>query len=155
MAIINQKLLADNPGLEAALLTDHRIVNDIRARFLQWGKLSERQIALVLKIAQDAAKPKEALPPSEWVGTVGVREHFTVRLVKALRFESSYTGETYYVHLFSDELGNDYKWTTGKRFCTVNGGEVLEGDVYRVKATVKKHTEYKGRKQTVVNRVSL
>lgn len=45
--------LAQNPGLEAALKTNHRIVRDIAERFEQYGTLSPKQIALVFKIASD------------------------------------------------------------------------------------------------------
>jgi len=50
------RVLADNPGLEQALATDHYIVSDIRWRLENSGKISEKQIALVFKIAQQEAE---------------------------------------------------------------------------------------------------
>ena len=50
------RVLADNPGLEAALATDHYIVSDIDWRFRQTGSISDKQIALVYKIAQQEAE---------------------------------------------------------------------------------------------------
>lgn len=46
------KVYADNPGLEDALCTDHDIVEDIRFRLISRGEISEKQIALVFKIAR-------------------------------------------------------------------------------------------------------
>lgn len=152
--MLNNNFLNQHPGLSEAFATDHYIVRSIFDQFKAKGRLSDKQVALVLKLAGEAAKPKEVLPPSEWQGTVGVRQHFTVRLLKVVTLQSDFSG-TLFLHLFRDEQGNDYKWTTSTRLATVNGGTVEEGSVYRVKATVKKHTEYKGRKQTVVNRVAI
>lgn len=53
------KLYADYPGLEQALTTDHHIVNDIRFRLLARGEISEKQVALVFKIAQQEAERVE------------------------------------------------------------------------------------------------
>lgn len=55
---------AANPGLAAALGTDHPIVRDISERAAHWP-LSERQIALVLRIAADVAeRATETLVPA-------------------------------------------------------------------------------------------
>jgi hypothetical protein len=48
------------PGLEAALLCEHNIVKDIGARLQKWGSISDKQVALVLKLADEAANPKPA-----------------------------------------------------------------------------------------------
>lgn len=50
------KVYADNPGLEQALATDHYIVSDIRFRLQARGEISEKQVALVFKIAQQEAE---------------------------------------------------------------------------------------------------
>jgi len=50
-----EKAIKDN-GIEAEIETDHYIVKDIRARLFQYGKISEKQVALVKKVA---AKKKE------------------------------------------------------------------------------------------------
>lgn len=51
-------LLEENPGLDEALKTEHYIVEDINARLLRHGAISEKQIALVFKIAREANAPK-------------------------------------------------------------------------------------------------
>lgn len=50
--------LDSTPGLEKALETDHYIVSDIRSRFEQRGSISEKQVALVFKLAREAQEKK-------------------------------------------------------------------------------------------------
>jgi hypothetical protein len=56
------EFLAQHPGLAEALNTDHYIVADIARRFHQYGTLSDKQVALVFKIAAEAAQPTPATP---------------------------------------------------------------------------------------------
>jgi len=56
--------LATADGLEAAFACDHYIVNDIKAKLFKWGSISEKQVALVLKIAKEEAE-KTPEPPAE------------------------------------------------------------------------------------------
>jgi hypothetical protein len=51
-----KKVLDDNPGLEQALDVDHHIISDIKWRLENGGKISEKQVALVFKIAQQEAE---------------------------------------------------------------------------------------------------
>lgn len=54
-------LLSENPGINAALKTDHYITQSLRSSALQWGSMSEKQVALAFKIQKDEAeKPAEA-----------------------------------------------------------------------------------------------
>lgn len=46
-------LYATNPGLEQALSTNHYIISDIAYRVNRYGEISEKQVALVFKIAAD------------------------------------------------------------------------------------------------------
>jgi hypothetical protein len=58
-------VLAANPGLAEALETGHYITEDIKARFERTGRLSGKQIALVFKLAREAAaKAAEADLPT-------------------------------------------------------------------------------------------
>lgn len=50
--------LASHSGLAEALAVKHHIVADIAQRFQQYCDLSEKQIALVMKIAAEANKPR-------------------------------------------------------------------------------------------------
>lgn len=51
-------MLASNPGLETALLADHYIIRDIAQRFASYHSISDKQIALVMKIARELSEPK-------------------------------------------------------------------------------------------------
>ncbi len=52
--------LAQYPGLEEALKVDHEIVRDIASRFVQYRSLSEKQVALVFKLAEEVRNPRPA-----------------------------------------------------------------------------------------------
>lgn len=52
--------LSRHEGLEADLETDHQIVRDIKAKFVQWCDLSDKQVALVRKIAAETRNPPQA-----------------------------------------------------------------------------------------------
>lgn len=55
----SKELREVHPDVADALETcQHPIVEDIRARFAQYGQLSEKQMALVLKLANDAKNPR-------------------------------------------------------------------------------------------------
>lgn len=48
-----------NPGLEECLSLDHEILSDIKDRLQTWGKISDKQIALVFKLARDIWTPTQ------------------------------------------------------------------------------------------------
>ncbi len=54
------EFLATVPGLEDALKADHPIVKDMAAKLKQWRSLSDKQVALVFKLAHEVANPKPA-----------------------------------------------------------------------------------------------
>lgn len=142
------KFLAEHPGLETALATDHYIVRDIAARFQQWGSLSEKQVALVLKLAGEATQP---VNPGKWVGTVGQRTRLTLKLEKQVECDTQW-GRSY-LHIFTDEEGNNFKWFTSNRLRNQCDNPVDVGAVVMVNATVKSHDIYNGRHQTALSRV--
>lgn len=152
--IVNQHFLNQNPGLEEALGTDHRIVRDICDRFIRWGNLSTAQVALALKLAGEANKPAGTAPAGEWQGTVGKRQRFTMKLVKQLQLETQWG--TSYLHVFTDEIGNNYKWFSSSGKLRNQVGNPIDLDaVVMVNATVKGHDTYNGAKQTSLSRVKL
>jgi hypothetical protein len=55
---------------------------------------------------------------------------------------------TSYILGFEDEAGNSVVW-----FSSVDIGDV--GEVFTLKATIKGHDVYKGRKQTVITRAKV
>jgi len=82
---------------------------------------------------------------SNFVGQVGVRVEFTadVTAVRSIQYRDGTTGT---VVEFTDDEGNELVW-----FTSGTGGFEM-GKAYRVKATVKRHQEYRGIKQTAINR---
>lgn len=79
--------LSENPGLEEALATEHRIIADIAARFRTQCHLSPKQVALVMKLHNEIVNPapkteeKHAAAPTGRVTFTGevvsAREHDT------------------------------------------------------------------------------
>lgn len=88
------------------------------------------------------AIPKEK-SNSEYQGKVGER-------LRGLELEVTrfWDGGTYYVHTLEDMDGNVYTWMTSAR-------ALEKGTLVRMDATVKKHEEYKGVKQTYLTRPSI
>ena len=69
LAKAKAELFAKYPGLQEAFQIDHYIINDIRGRFERWLSISEKQVALVLKISAESKAPK-AEPVGEPCPTV-------------------------------------------------------------------------------------
>lgn len=106
----------------------------------------------------ERVRERVARPESLHVGEVGKRERFTVTQVAVKEIDGDYG--CIYLHLFSDAAGNDLRWFGSGRLwkngSTAGSGpmadQVKDGETIEIVATVKKHDEYKGRKQTVLSR---
>jgi hypothetical protein len=79
------------------------------------------------------------------VGEVGDRVTFENATLNSVRELDGNFGITY-LHKFTDAAGNDLVWFASND----NLGD--EGEVITFKATIKRHGDYKGRKNTVINR---
>jgi hypothetical protein len=89
---------------------------------------------------------ENATKSREWVGEVKKREVFEKLTVVRMQYIDGQWGVTTLV-TFENEPGDLIKWFSSKSLDDLN-----EGDVIDLKATVKKHDEYKGTKQTLINR---
>ncbi len=114
-----------------------------------YGKLTEKQESAILRMMN----PKV----SNYVGEIGKKQEFVMTLNKVNCFEGQWG--TIYYNIFSDDVGNvivykgtasfsmdvelDYGWSM--KNCEV-------GDKVILTAKVKAHTEYKGMKQTIIER---
>ena len=101
--------------------------------------MSEQQVvAAVNELIYDAGT-------SEYQGEVGERLNLNVKIIRA------YDGENYYgrytVHVFEDENGNEYRWTT-------NSKSWPEGAIKKIRGTVKEHKVIKNVKTTILTRCS-
>jgi hypothetical protein len=85
---------------------------------------------------------------NEWVGEIKKRMDFNVKLVSLFATDGYYG--TVYIHKFLDDAGHTLIW-----FANGTKLDVEVGEEIKIKATVKKHYEYQGWKQTVINRVKL
>lgn len=88
-------------------------------------------------------KIKEERKDSEYFGTVGERQEFTLEVIKKTGFSTQY-GWTV-LHIFKDQNGNVATWFSSNK-------EFDEGQTVVLKATIKEHREYDGTKQTVLTR---
>lgn len=102
--------------------------------------------------------PKVEKPVSQYVGEVGKRLEAEVTLVDVFGFEvPSFTPwggtDTKMVYKFEDASGNILVWfTTGYG---LDAQQYPQGSILKIRGTVKEHSEYKGSKQTVLQRVKV
>ena len=122
-------------------------------REAQWAKEREER--------RKAEEARKAI--SKHVGNIGERITATVTLEKEVSFEvPSFKGwgtDTKWICIFVDESGNKLVWKTTSPLWVYDengyGKPVCEGDTVTIKATVKDHGDYKGEKQTEVQRVKI
>jgi hypothetical protein len=90
-----------------------------------------------------AVAKKAELTGSTHVGSVGDRCEFRVTLNRVFDTENDFGVS--HGHFFLDADGNVLVWWTGTKRLDV-------GTVYELRGTVKRHSEYKGTKQTLLSR---
>jgi hypothetical protein len=83
-------VLQANPGLEEALTAQHHIIADIRTRFVQWCELSPKQIALVMKLADEIKNPAPPKPEEKKVPAPSGRVTFQGLVISEKEHESMY-----------------------------------------------------------------
>lgn len=82
---------------------------------------------------------------SEYFGNVGDKVQIEISLVSKRDVQTSFGYSCY--HTFKDTEGHTFVWGTSSR------PAMRIGDTYKVKATIKEHSEFKGVKQTYLVRV--
>ena len=111
---------------------------------MSWKDLTEVQAVLNSKI------PTEE-DPSQYVGQVGERLDLVVTFKKRSTYEiPSYEGwgtDTVGINVFRDDAGNCFIWKSTSAFFNI-----AEGSQVRLRGTVKEHSDYKGTKQTILQR---
>lgn len=84
------------------------------------------------------------------LGTPGARDDYELRLTRVIETEGYYG--TTYIHQFAGPRGELAVWFASVNWARRN--EIGAGTTVRVAATVKGHSDYHGRPQTVFTRVS-
>jgi uncharacterized protein (DUF3820 family) len=106
-----------------------------RGYFEQWEQ--EEKDKETARIAE-AAK-------SNYVGNVKDRMVFFLRCDKRLAIDGHYGA--YYMNICKDRYGNEFVYAGSNAW--------QEGKYYKIKATIKAHREYKGKKQNFISRPTI
>ena len=177
------KTYPDYADIEAFLSTgvtvdayDRKIYKDnfagsLASAYANYGKLSEKQVEAVRKIIIKNAERREAFVKaveeqkahSAFLGVANERMEFKLHVDKIVEVEvqkfSYYDSSIMRIYLMRDEAGNRvvYKTKTNWHMSAMDGicMFVEEKSDITVKATVKAHTEYKGEKQTIIQRAKV
>lgn len=102
----------------------------------------------------------------DYIGTIGDRITADVKIVSIFEYQDykfSYYGATRYIYTMRDDAGNVLVYKSGA-YLTIKPGDkdrwgnpietgIRRGDKISISGTVKDHSEYKGTKQTVLQRV--
>ena len=120
--------------------------------FVRSGVCRMNAIGFIVCLPTMYAREMDKLNPkvvksNEWVGEVKVRQTFNVKIVSIFVMDGFY-GVNHRVNM-EDEAGNCLTWVAS------NFGDFKVGDEVAVTGSVKEHSEYKGRKQTVLTRCKL
>lgn len=83
------RFLAAHPGLESALQTDHRIIADIASYFRTNHTMSEKQVALVMKLHNEIVNPAPKVDERHVAAPTG-RVTFTGLVVSAREHDSQF-----------------------------------------------------------------
>ena len=101
----------------------------------------------VMEYYKELSKKVERKDCSEYFGNIGDKIEREVTLVNKHETQSYYGYMCY--HTFKDDEGHTFVWMTSSRPC------LAIGNAYKIKASIKEHTEYKGEKQTFITRVKV
>lgn len=116
----------------------------------------DREMELLEERRKQKAENDQAAASSLWQGEIGKRSNFTLTVNKIITVQGYDYG--FFIYKMTDDKGNIFVWKTSNPAGSwsaaphITWQEVKEGMTYQIKATVKAHTEYKGVKQTEVQR---
>ena len=139
-ALIGHLLTAGNPQKDG-------FVHDLARKLRQRWTLSDKQLAAAERVFEQQAERKVTDAASEWIGEVKVRMEIEVKVL-FIKEHEGYYGPVDIIKM-QDMEGNGLTW-----FCT-GISSLKRGDHVKIKATVKKHEEYQGAKQTVLTRCTV
>jgi hypothetical protein len=139
--------------------------------FCLYGKLSPKQVDAVIKYQADTQARREAFTKaveeqkarSAFLGLENERREFKLHVDKMVEIEvpkfNYYDSGIMRMFLMRDQDGNRVVYKTKSAwYLTLQDGIcsfVHEGDDITIKGTIKAHTEYKGEKQTIIQRAKV
>ena len=148
----------------------------LSASLREYGKLSPKQYEAVCKVIDAAQDKRDALKSAiqnqknyaeslgikseKFESTVTVKKIVTVKVAQFSRYDS----DEAQIYIFNDQDNNTLVWKTKNILSNTanefawnleNSNAVKEGDVIVIKASIKAYTEYKGEKQTIIQRVKI
>lgn len=161
-------------GRDSVLGYLDNFIGKMAKSFDTYGKLTENQCDAVRNIMTKRAERRVAFTKaldeqkarSQYLGVENERVQFKLHVDKILEIEvprfSYYDSNIMYFYLMRDAAGNRVVYRSKAVLgISIKGGErdifidVKEGDDIEIKATIKAHDEYKGEKQTIVQRAKV
>lgn len=144
----------------------------LSASLREYGKLSPNQYEAVCKIIDDNQNKRDALKlaiqdqkdRSQHLNVTAERIETTVTVDKIITMEgtkfSYYDSSTIFVYLMHDANNNRFVLKTKNQLLNptvalADDNGIKDGNVIAIKASIKAHTEYKGEKQTLIQRVKI
>lgn len=125
-------------------------IGDVMERHLAGGFVSEKALAAVERTIDENERMHFLRINSKHVGVVGKRDTFKVTVERRASYTrpafNGFGNETVWIITMRDEAGNALV-SKSSSFSAEKGEQLT------IKATVKEHGDYKGEKQTVVQRV--
>lgn len=116
-----------------------------RSGIVEWRTMGFA--ASIIPAFDKAENSKKVQIISNHVGKIKSRENFNLQLKNKFEYNGTY-GMTY-KYIFNDEFGNVIVWSASKPHDFLIGGK------YVVRGTIKSHSEFKGIKQTEINRCEI
>lgn len=119
-----------------------------------WKHFKENEKTYIDKIQAAEDEMKAQKSTSEYVGHVGDKIEIVVTYTHTSSWENNFPTNYWstrvtHLHTFKDENGNVLTWKTGNHI------KADYGTRFKLKGTIKDHSEYKGIKQTVLTRCKL
>lgn len=88
-----------------------------------------------------------------YFGTEGERFETWVTYERSFDFDTQYG--VMYIHVFEDDDENRLVWKTSKALLDDEYERYARGAILKIRGTVKRHSEYRGEKQTEISRVKV
>lgn len=95
------------------------------------------------------SQKKNLEPQSEWVGEVGKRLDFELKIISSFEIDTQFGWSC--INALVDADGNKFVWKTAHDLVYTHG----KGEVIKLKGTIKEHSEYRDEKQTILTRCKI